>query len=286
MRPARKTSNRWLKLLGLAGVLALPAVAHSQLIDRTLTPNAANEGVAKSLAQQIGAGRGNVNTVDSSIYIIKRDPARSVRRGRQLFQRKFSVFQGLGPRTSDGVGGNIARRCQPGRRPGRLLRRLPRPAARLRRLRRRRRHPPRQPGRAPPVRARPAGDAGRRDHHRDPGPGGHRQDPVPADRSDPAGIPARPQRRDPGDRLDRLRPHHLHPGGQPAQRAVRGQHQRGARGECGPAGAAVLRPGGDDLDPRVPGGRLQRRDGAGSARSRPAGGIPGRGGDHPLGHGA
>jgi CxxC motif-containing protein (DUF1111 family) len=98
-----------LKLLGLGGlgVLALATDAHAQLIDRTLIPNPANEGVAKSLAQQIGAGRGNVNTVDSSIYIIKRDPARSVRRGRQLFQRKFSVFQGFGPRTNDGVGGDI-----------------------------------------------------------------------------------------------------------------------------------------------------------------------------------
>jgi hypothetical protein len=94
-------------LVGLGGVLAMATTAQAQLIDRTLIPNPANEGVAKSLAQQIGAGRGNVNTVDSSIYIIKRDPARSVRRGRQLFQRKFSVFQGFGPRTNDGVGGNI-----------------------------------------------------------------------------------------------------------------------------------------------------------------------------------
>jgi hypothetical protein len=101
-------SSRLTKLLGLGCVMAVAATAHAQLIDRTVLPNPANEGVAKSLAQQIGAGRGDVNTVDSSIYIIKRDPARSIRRGRQLFQRKFGLSQGLGPRTSDGGSGNIA----------------------------------------------------------------------------------------------------------------------------------------------------------------------------------
>jgi hypothetical protein len=100
--------SRLSKVIGLAALMAVATVAHAQLIDRTLLPNPANEGVAKSLAQQIGAGRGDVNTVDSSIYIIKRDPARSIRRGRQLFQRKFGISQGLGPRTNDGASGSVA----------------------------------------------------------------------------------------------------------------------------------------------------------------------------------
>jgi hypothetical protein len=100
-------TSTFLTVVGLAGVLAVAPSAGAQLIDRTLLPNPANEGIAKSLAQQVGAGRGNVNTVGSSIYIIKRDPARSIRRGRQIFQRKFSVFQGVGPRTNDGAFGNI-----------------------------------------------------------------------------------------------------------------------------------------------------------------------------------
>ena len=108
MTPARTRRSRLQLIFALAGGMAIVGTAaHAQLIDRTLTPNPANEGIAKSLAQQVGAGRGDVNTVGSSIYIIKRDPARSVRRGRQIFQRKFSVFQGFGPRTNDGVEGNI-----------------------------------------------------------------------------------------------------------------------------------------------------------------------------------
>jgi hypothetical protein len=35
---------------------------------------------------------------------IQRDPFRAIRRGRQLFQRKFTVAQGFGPRLGDGVG--------------------------------------------------------------------------------------------------------------------------------------------------------------------------------------
>ena len=54
--------------------------------------------IAKSLAEQVGAGHGDDRTWGSSVYLIKRDPARSIRRGRQLFQRKFTQFQGLGPR--------------------------------------------------------------------------------------------------------------------------------------------------------------------------------------------
>src|SRR5262245_30510662 len=88
-------------IVGLAIVIA-PALA--QLPDRTMAPNAANEGIAKSLAQQIGAGRGSLTTPDSSIFIINRDPFRAIRRGRQLFQRKFTRAQGQGPLSGDGAG--------------------------------------------------------------------------------------------------------------------------------------------------------------------------------------
>ena len=81
---------------------ALPA--NAQLTDMTQTPNTANSGISKSLSQQIGAGRGSLITPDSSRFVIARDPFRAIRRGRQLFQRKFTAAQGLGPRTDDGVG--------------------------------------------------------------------------------------------------------------------------------------------------------------------------------------
>ena len=43
-------------------------------------------------------------TPNSSLFIIARDPFRAIRRGRQLFQRKFTVAQGFGPRVNDEVG--------------------------------------------------------------------------------------------------------------------------------------------------------------------------------------
>ncbi len=67
-------------------------------------PNSEQAGIKKSLEQQIGAGRGDINTPDSSLYIISRDPFRSIRRGRNLFQRKFTISQGMGPRNGDGFG--------------------------------------------------------------------------------------------------------------------------------------------------------------------------------------
>jgi hypothetical protein len=82
-----------------------PALA--QLTDRTQTPNAANAGIAKSFPQEVGAGVGDTMRPGSSAFLIQRDPARAVRRGRQIFQRKFTVAQGFGPRTGDGMG-NIA----------------------------------------------------------------------------------------------------------------------------------------------------------------------------------
>ena len=61
--------------------------ANAQLSDIEQTPNPLNEGIQKSYQEQIGMGRGDINTFDSSLFIIKRDPFRSIRRGRQIFQR-------------------------------------------------------------------------------------------------------------------------------------------------------------------------------------------------------
>ena len=55
----------------------------------------------------MGTGQGDAFTPGSSRYLILRDPARSIRRGRQLFQRKFTAAQGLGPRVSPESRGNI-----------------------------------------------------------------------------------------------------------------------------------------------------------------------------------
>ena len=85
-----------LLLCGVAG--------RAQMIDNTQATSTSNAGINKSLADEIGAGRGNVLTPGSSIYIINRDPYRSIRRGRQLFQRKFTQAQGQGPNEGDGVG--------------------------------------------------------------------------------------------------------------------------------------------------------------------------------------
>ena len=87
---------------GVTLLVTIPALA--QLIDATKAPNIANEGIKKTLAQQIGAGRGDWMTPDSSSFIIARDPYRAVRRGRQLFQRKFTRAEGQGPVTGDGSG--------------------------------------------------------------------------------------------------------------------------------------------------------------------------------------
>jgi hypothetical protein len=76
----------------------------AQLIDRTLAPNRSGDGIALSLDEQVGPGRGDWFTDDSSSFIINRDPFRAIRRGRQLFQRKFQAVRGLGPLTGDGTG--------------------------------------------------------------------------------------------------------------------------------------------------------------------------------------
>ncbi|HEX7185355.1 MAG TPA: di-heme oxidoredictase family protein [Thermoanaerobaculia bacterium] len=96
-------SRRIVFVVGFAlSLTAAPALA--QLVDNNLATNTENAGINKTLTEQVGAGRGNVTTPDSSIFIIKRDPFRSIRRGRQIFQRKFQVQQGFGPLTGDGAG--------------------------------------------------------------------------------------------------------------------------------------------------------------------------------------
>ncbi len=106
MNSKRKTSV-------LATVLALGFVitvawfaptGHAQLPDRTVTPNTAGVGINKSFTQQSGVGRGDAMTPNSSLFIIDRDPFRAIRRGRQLFQRKYTRLQGVGPLSGDGTG--------------------------------------------------------------------------------------------------------------------------------------------------------------------------------------
>ncbi len=82
----------------------LTASALAQLPDKTRTPNVAGEGINKSFTEQIGAGRGSITTPGSSLFIINRDPFRAIRRGRQIFQRKFVRSQGQGPLFQDGLG--------------------------------------------------------------------------------------------------------------------------------------------------------------------------------------
>jgi hypothetical protein len=97
----------------VASVVAasLAGLAGAQMVDRVKAPNAANEGIAKTLEQQVGADRGDWYTPESSSFITSRDPFRAIRRGRQLFQRKFSLVEGQGSLANDGrgdVGVNIA----------------------------------------------------------------------------------------------------------------------------------------------------------------------------------
>ena len=101
----KNTGIRYL-WLAIIGFMTPVLVAQAELTDITqTTPNVPGGAIGKSLQQQVGAGRGDKFTAGSSIYLIKRDPFRSVRRGRQLFQRKFTMAEGFGPRVShDSIG--------------------------------------------------------------------------------------------------------------------------------------------------------------------------------------
>ena len=91
-------------LLAAVATTSLVGAATAQLTDVVQTPNTAGEGIQRTFEQQIGTGQGGINTPGSSTFIIRRDPFRSIARGRQIFQRKFTDTQGLGPRQDHGVG--------------------------------------------------------------------------------------------------------------------------------------------------------------------------------------
>jgi mono/diheme cytochrome c family protein len=93
-----------LLLSSLLAVIVSPMFLLGQMIDQTQAPNSAKDGINKSLSQQVGAGRGDSVTPDSSSFIISRDPFRAIRRGRQIFQRKFTRVEQQGPGVQDGVG--------------------------------------------------------------------------------------------------------------------------------------------------------------------------------------
>lgn len=93
-----------LGLLSFTICVWLVPTGNAQLPDKTVTPNAAGVGINKSFIDQAGVGRGDVMTPDSSLFIIERDPFRAIRRGRQLFQRKYTRLQGIGPLSGDGTG--------------------------------------------------------------------------------------------------------------------------------------------------------------------------------------
>ncbi len=99
----RKRMNILIIGVCLVSLFLIPSV-FAQLIDNTQAPNAVKGGINKSLTEEIGAGHGDVMTPNSSVFIISRDPFRAIRRGRQLFQRKFTRDQGQGPRIQDGRG--------------------------------------------------------------------------------------------------------------------------------------------------------------------------------------
>ncbi len=105
------TRNRCLALCAALAVVA-PDLSDAQLadcsqIDQGHHVDAPGGCIAKSLSQQVGPGQGDASTPWSAEYLIKRDPARAIRRGRQLFQRKYTVQEGLGPRVSAAANGDI-----------------------------------------------------------------------------------------------------------------------------------------------------------------------------------
>ena len=104
----RRTNSSFGTALWVLLAAAIPIVARAQLTDvAQTTPGVPGGAINRTLEQQIGSGRGDDATEGSSLYLIARDPVRAIRRGRQVFQRKFTARQGLGPRVTASSAGNI-----------------------------------------------------------------------------------------------------------------------------------------------------------------------------------
>jgi hypothetical protein len=102
---SRRSATGW--LIPVATFLFSVTLA-AQLIDNNKAPNAANGGIARALLfgpypTQIFEGRLGSDP-NTSLNVIRFDPFRAIRRGRQLFQRKFTRDEGQGPLTGDGSG--------------------------------------------------------------------------------------------------------------------------------------------------------------------------------------
>lgn len=92
---------------GLCSQVTAAQLLEQPKVDEGDNVDAPGGTIGKSLLDQIGAGHGDVDLPGSAVYLIKRDPARSIRRGRQLFQRKFSADEGLGPRVNFTSSGDV-----------------------------------------------------------------------------------------------------------------------------------------------------------------------------------
>jgi hypothetical protein len=95
-------------ILAIVFVLAASAKMLGQLVDRNKAPNTSGDGISRPLIgfpypSQIGDGRSGSDP-NASQNVIAFDPFRAIRRGRQLFQRKFGRVDGQGTAAGDGSG--------------------------------------------------------------------------------------------------------------------------------------------------------------------------------------
>jgi mono/diheme cytochrome c family protein len=81
---------------------ALPASA--QLVDNTQSQNSVQAGIKKSLDEEYGAGRGDLMTPGSSLFLINRDPFRASGAGGSCSSASSSVRKDRGRGWSDGFG--------------------------------------------------------------------------------------------------------------------------------------------------------------------------------------
>jgi hypothetical protein len=93
---------------GAVFVLAASTKMVGQLVDKNKAPNTSGDGISRPLTgvpypSQIGDGRSGADP-NTSQNVIAFDPFRAIRRGRQLFQRKFTRLEGQGTAEGDGVG--------------------------------------------------------------------------------------------------------------------------------------------------------------------------------------